>query len=83
LSQRLTVSSLARTISAIYLGNQTPLGSQQDHLCARPQPCVAGGAVQLFQSVELLGGKGVNTDGFHGLLLRPQAYTPRNLSVCT
>jgi len=33
---------------------QVLLGGQQDHLRARPQPRLAGDAVQLLQSVELL-----------------------------
>jgi len=33
---------------------QALLGGQQDHLRTRPQPRLAGGAVQLLQSVELL-----------------------------
>src|SRR5215204_317716 len=50
---------------------QAPLGSQQDHLGARSQPSVAGGSVQLLQSIELLRVEGWNADRFHGLLLRP------------
>ena len=50
---------------------QVSLGGQQDHLGARPQPNVAGGAVQLLQSVELLRVEGWDTDRFHGHLLRP------------
>ena len=50
---------------------QSPLGGQQDHLGARPQPRVAGGTVQFLQIVELFWGQGRDAYGFHGLPLRP------------
>jgi hypothetical protein len=53
--KRRTVSSLlyARFRRSLCCG-QALLGGQQDHLRARPKPSLAGGAVQLLQSVELL-----------------------------
>jgi hypothetical protein len=51
--------------------SQTPLGGQEDHLRARPQSRLAGGAVQLLQSVELLWAESRDTNRLHGLLLLP------------
>ena len=47
---------------------QALLGGQKNHLGARSQPSVAGGAVQLLQRLELLRAEGRDTNRFHGLL---------------
>ncbi len=50
---------------------QALLDDQQEHLRARSEARLAGDAVRLLQSVELLRAKGWGTDGFYGLLIRP------------